>query len=408
MLRLILLCCFFQIAFFSDAPCIIDLECMECIPDNMPLVASHRASNSSVVIPVGDEVVFSCGGGRLLAYPLLSTVSAVCEAGRYRVRQDSKLRHLLELGCQENIFEDVLHTVEYCGSPLQGRAYQIIEASRNARHLATLCFDEDRGIPTLAHVSNAAANVLRMPPHSEQRSPLTLLGNFNHMFDANTRHAAEKLYSDDIRMNRRLHEIFRHEKFTFADQSLTGTKLLSSYYFDDQNMRVTDFVSNKVPVWKSVANGNLHHLHRDVAKFMKLTRPHATLDVYAGTHGVLSLRTGHTRAEIFLKPERFPVPKYIWTLVHDKRSEKALAIVVLNDPFVAVSEIRDAVFCESACGRVSWLHGLRKHRNYEIPLYGLTFCCEVQNFTSVVNEMPKEILKNVPGGNSGMLTELYA
>lgn len=396
--------------FFTDPPCLMDLECAECVPDNMPLVTSHQAINGSILVTAGDEVTLACGGGKFLAYPLLDTLTAVCEAGRYRVRlrQDNTLRHLLELGCQESIFEDVLHTVESCAPPHQGRAYKMHDVSSHhaARHLATVCFDEDRAVALSLHMSNAPRNILSLPAHSDHSAPLSILGNFNHMFDAKTRHDAEKLYSDDTRMNRRLHELFKHERYSFAEQTLTSAKLLSSHYFDDQNMRAADFVSNRVAVWKSVAEGNLFHMHHDLAKFLKLTRPHVEIDVYSGTHGVLSLRSGHSRTEVYLKAgRRFPVPKYIWSVVHAKTLNKALAIVVMNDPFVAVSEIREAVFCDSACSKVPWLHELRRQRNYEVPVYGLVFCCSLQNFTDIVTEMPRNL--NVPAGNEGMLTELF-
>ncbi|XP_075979175.1 uncharacterized protein LOC142978565 [Anticarsia gemmatalis] len=407
LLCVVLLLFCFQHAYLSEpsTPCVMELECAECVPDNMPLVTSHRAANGSLRAAPGDELVLQCGGGKFLAYPLLDTLRAVCEAGQYRVRHDDRLRHLLDLGCQESIFEDVLHQVESCGQPLQGRAYQIHEtSSRHAvRHLATACFDEDRAVAASLRMSNAPRNQLSLPAHADVSAPLSILGNFNHMFDAKTRHDAEKLYSDDVRMNKRLHELFKHEHFSFADQTLTSAKLLSAHYFEDQNMRVTDFVSNRVAVWKSVAKGNLHHMHHDIAKFLKMTRPHTEIDVYTGTHGVVSLRTGHSRTEVYLKAgKRFPVPKYIWSVVHAKAVNRAIAIVVLNEPYVAVSEIRDAVFCESACSKVPWLHELRRQRNYEVPVYGLTFCCSLHNFTSVVTEMPTHV--NVPAGNEGMLT----
>ncbi|KAJ8713236.1 hypothetical protein PYW07_013606 [Mythimna separata] len=407
LLRLAVLVLCFQLAHFTDPPCEMELECAECVPDNMPLVTSHRAANGSLTVPAGDELTLACGGGKFLAYPLRDTLTVQCEAGRYRVRADDTLRHLLDLGCQESIFEDVLHQVDNCGN-LQGRAYLMRSAgAQPSRHLAALCFDADRAVAARLRMSNAPHNALRVAPHSDAAAPLSLLGNFNHMFDATTRHAAERLYSDDARMNRRLRELLKHEHYSFAEQSLTSAKLLSSHYFEDQNMRVTDFVSNRVAVWRSVAHGNLRHVQRDVAKFLALSRPHAELDVYAGTHGVLALRVGHDHTEIFLKAgQRFPVPKYIWTVVHAKQANKAVALVLLNDPFVSVSEIREAVFCESACGRVPWLHELRRQRRYETPLYGLVFCCSLRNFTSVVSEMPEQLI-NVPEGNAGMLTELF-
>lgn len=102
----------------------IELECAECVPDHMPLVTSHRASNGSVLVPHGDEVSLSCGAGRLLAYPTRAAVTARCDAGRYRVPGDAALRHLLELGCQEDVFEDVLHTVSCFHYPISHLNYK--------------------------------------------------------------------------------------------------------------------------------------------------------------------------------------------------------------------------------------------------------------------------------------------
>lgn len=93
------------------APCTIELECAECVPDNMPVVTSHRAANGTVRVPAGGELTLACAGGKFLLYPLADALAAVCEGGRYRVRADRALRHLLDLGCQENVFEDVLHQV---------------------------------------------------------------------------------------------------------------------------------------------------------------------------------------------------------------------------------------------------------------------------------------------------------
>ncbi|XP_037971569.2 uncharacterized protein LOC105391742 [Plutella xylostella] len=407
LLRSVVFLSCFAVVVLTEPPCIFELECPECVPDNMPLVTSHRAANGSVAAASGDEVVLACHGGKFLQYPMDELIIAVCEGGRLRVRQDGARRHVLELGCQESVFEDVLHPVENCGPPLQGRAYQFQYLhAHTTGHLATLCFDQDRAIAVRSHACNGKSNLLTMPAHNEQnRSPLSLLGNFNQMFDTKNRNDAEKLYGDDVSLNKRLQELLKHERYTFADQVLTSGKLLSGHYFDDQNARVTEFVSNKLAVWKSVATGNLKNIHKDVAKIMHMTRSHTVLDIYAGTHGVLSLRTGHNHTDVYLKPgQRFPVPKYIWTVVHDKKNHKAAAIVLVNDPFVAVSEIRETLFCESACSRISWLHELRRNHNYETPVYGLVFCCNVHDFTNVVNEMPKNVFKNVHASNDGLLT----
>lgn len=289
--------------------------------------------------------------------------------------------------------------MEGCPSPLQGRAYQVQEGGGGARHLATLCFDADGGRAAHLHACSAARNALPLPPHRERSGPLSLLGNFNHMFDASTRGAAEKLYGDTKRMNRRLHELLKHDDFTFAGQELVSVKLLSPLYFEDQNVRVTEFVSNKVAAWRSVAEGNLAHLQRDVAGLLRGGMIH----VHAGTYGTVTSRGGALR----LQGQRFPVPRYIWTVVHDTRANRAVALVLLNDPFIPVSEIRSSVFCESVCSSLRWLHELPRARRYETPLYGLVFCCNVHEFTAVVQEMPKDVFRDVPLNSSGLLTDTF-
>lgn len=297
--------------------------------------------------------------------------------------------------------------MEHCAAPLQGRAIRAREAGVGApRHLAALCFDADRAVATFARAGNAPRGLL-LPPHEETHAPLSLLGNFQQMFDARTRADARRLFSDETRLNRRLRELLRHERFSLADQTLTAARLMPARYFDEQSARAAAFESNGVLSWRGVAAGNLRHLQRDVARLMRAARP-AALDVYAGTHGVLSLRAGRARRPLFLKPGRFPVPQYLWTVVHDPATQRALALVLLNDPFVAVSEIRERVFCESACGRAAWLRDLRENRNYEVPVQGLVFCCSVHNFTDVVAELPRRIFAHVPLTDAGMLVDSYA
>lgn len=373
--------------------CVIDLECEECLPEHMPLVTSQEALDGSVVVAHDHEITLSCKDGRFLLYPSLSVLRAKCEDNKYKLH-DGTVRRLPELGCQESLFEDVLHHVSECGPPHVGRAYQY---SDGGKHLAALCYDPDRAIPLHLHSARAG---IRMRPHEHSRTPLSVLGNFNHMFDSKTRSDAEKLYSDDDKINKRLRETLKHERHSFAGQRLTSTKLLPASYFDDQDMRVSNFVSNRVAAWTSVAEGNWRHLTHDVSAFL---RQESRAVVYAGTHGI-GTTNSVPPSQLYLKPEgRFPIPRYLWTVLVDPIRQKAIALVALNDPYVTVSQIRDSVFCESLCGRVSWLQELHRNRNYETPLYGLVFCCSVQNITSIVNEMPTSILRNIPSGDEGLL-----
>lgn len=159
-------------------------------------------------------------------------------------------------------------------------------------------------------------------------------------------------------------------------------------------------------MWSSVAKGNWANLQKDVSDLLKASRNSTTLEIFAGTHGVASLRSVPP-VELYLKPERrFPVPKYLWTVVQSAARGEAVALVTLNDPFVAVSEIRDAVFCESMCGQVPWLHTLQRSRNYETPLMGLVFCCSLRDFARVVTEMPRELMDEATYAADKVLAQL--
>ncbi|KAI8426639.1 hypothetical protein MSG28_005413 [Choristoneura fumiferana] len=391
-LRALLLLSSLQLAAFTEIPaeCVIDLRCRECVPDAMPLVESHRAAGGAVRLAPGAQLALACRGTRFVAYPTREALDARCEGGRLRLAHDHSLRHLLELGCQENLFEDVLHEVEHCGPPHQGRAYQTLSAGgAGTRHLATLCFDAERSLPLRARAGAGPALPLRA--HRDGAAPRSLLGNFNQLFDARARADAARLYGDEARLNRRLRELLRPDDVTLAGHELAAADLLAPDYFDDQDLRVADFPSNRVLVWRAVARGNLHRLQQDVAARMRKARnASAALDVWAGTHGVMS-------------PGRFPVPRYGGARVRAGR--RALALVLVNDPLAAVSEIRAAVFCESACARAPWLRRLLRARSYEVPALGLVFCCDAHSLAAAVPELPRDLIRDVPVGTDGMLID---
>lgn len=94
----------------------IELRCRECVPDAMPLVegggpAGGGPAGGRLRVAPGAALALACRGSRFLAYPTRDALRATCEAGRWRLQHDGALRHLLELGCQTDPFEDVLHEV---------------------------------------------------------------------------------------------------------------------------------------------------------------------------------------------------------------------------------------------------------------------------------------------------------
>lgn len=379
------------------------------MPDFLPVVSSHSTTNGILDIPNGEEVHFSCHESKFVSYPEKNSIKAFCENGVFRILDDNMVTvRLCDLGCQTDHFEDVLHEVEFCPNPYQGRSYQHRHAT--VFHLAEICYDAELGQTTFAHMSLSKDNNIVSKAHiDDQQVKLSILGNFNMMIDKSNKIEAQKVYDNNISINKKLRHMLDSQKFNYADQILVATKLLPSVFFGNQNGRVANFVFNKAAVWRSVAKGNLKSLQDDIVEGFKrnVTNVNETIEIYVGTHEVLSLSVGDRADQhnVYLKPgKKYPVPKYIWTVVYNKHIHKAVALVIVNNPFISISEIRQTVFCPSLCNLVNWTRHLKSSNNYERSAYGLVFCCDIHSFAKIVKNTPN-MLSNVHTGERGVLKD---
>lgn len=116
------------------------------------------------------------------------------------------------------------------------------------------------------------------------------------------------------------------------------------------------------------------------------------VDVFTGTHGVLSLKNNDgAQVEIFLKENKFPVPKYIWFVVRSEH--KAVAFAILNRASISEKDRQKDSFCASKCEEITWLTNLLEDKNYRKVESGYVLCCEFNEFRRTVNEMPN--LENI-------------
>lgn len=127
---------------------------------------------------------------------------------------------------------------------------------------------------------------------------------------------------------------------------------------------------------------NLHHLQKDISKLAL-----KNVDLYVGTHGVLSLKNSEgEQVEIFLKENKFPVPKYLWYVVRSEN--KATAFAIFNRASISDKDLQKDSFCSSKCEEITWLQHLLENKNYKKVEYGLVLCCEFNEFRRTVSEMP--------------------
>lgn len=118
------------------------------------------------------------------------------------------------------------------------------------------------------------------------------------------------------------------------------------------------------------------------------------LEVYAGTHGVLSLKNIEgNQIDLYLKDNKFPVPKYIWYVV--KSENKATAFVIFNRVQTSEANKQKDSFCTSKCEEILWIHNLLENKQYKKVENGFVLCCEFNEFKRTVSEMPN--LDNING-----------
>lgn len=132
---------------------------------------------------------------------------------------------------------------------------------------------------------------------------------------------------------------------------------------------------------------NLQMLQEDIASLNL-----KNVDVYTGTHGVLALKNNDgAQVEIFLKENKFPVPKYLWYVVRSEN--KAVAFAILNRVSVSEKDRQKDSFCTSKCEELTWLNKLLENKSFKNTENGYVLCCEFNEFRRTVIEMPS--LENV-------------
>lgn len=132
---------------------------------------------------------------------------------------------------------------------------------------------------------------------------------------------------------------------------------------------------------------NLGKLQKDISS---LRLKH--VEVYTGTHGVLSLKNSEgLQVDMFLKENKFPVPKYLWYVVRSEN--KAVAFAILNRATISDKDRQKDSFCTSKCEELTWLVNLLENKNYKKVESGYVLCCEFNEFRRTVLEMPN--LENI-------------
>jgi hypothetical protein len=159
----------------------------------------------------------------------------------------------------------------------------------------------------------------------------------------------------------------------------------ADFVYGSQHRATFHFV-NVAPQWQTFNGRNWNSLEMSVRTYADKNK--LTLDVYTGTHGVLTLPDiNGNEKELYLYVDTnnnkgIPVPKLFWKAVYDPKTQAGTVFVGINNPYENKPQ-GDYLICNDVCSKISWLQWDEK----EVEK-GYSYCCDVNDFRSTVKTLP--------------------
>lgn len=281
-----------------------------------------------------------------------------------------------DLGCEVRAIEEVLKPVDGCSAGMESVEYGYANPIKDKSFvLGEACYDTNKGRTIFFHTKCAGFGST-VNEHLSTQS-----------VDYFKQKHPESSYKLDMLIASRMDQL--NERLT----TKLGERipfLEPRQYMDITMLPNKQYLSILKLAWNYVMlNGYDHLLNlrllRDDIQVMKVP----SYDLYMGSHGVLTLpdKNGKT-VDIYLEdyPKRFPVAKYIWTVV--KSENKAAAFAVLNNPDANENDVIGENLCPSKCSQMTWLKNLLLNDAYKNPKNGYVLCCSLDDFMKAIDEMP--------------------
>lgn len=281
-----------------------------------------------------------------------------------------------DLSCTKSIQEDLVKKNESCGPA--GESGKMVEIGwslvNSFKSMINLCHDE-----VVEHTYYAFHQILgnslsakdrdhKRPGSFQEGAGFYKKTVANHLYKQKNQ---EKLFKENG-----LGEFFNRSEEIF----LTGGHLAPNGDFVYKEWQDASFYYlNVAPQWKQFNSGNWLAVEDEV-------RSHAlhhkkTLDVFTGTHGILSLPdVNGDMKEVFLDSRKLiPVPLFYWKLVHDPSLNQAIVFIGVNSPQQFPIIPSNYLLCPDICATFHW-HFLFK----DVAKKGFLYCCSYQEFQKAV------------------------
>lgn len=139
----------------------------------------------------------------------------------------------------------------------------------------------------------------------------------------------------------------------------------------------TYFYANVCPQFQSINGGNWVQVEMITRRMAEQSQ--TNLNIYTGAYDQLALpsESGDLIPLYLSDTNQIEVPKYIWKIVHNQRTQSAIVFVTLNNPHANKREVNE--LCPNICSRA----GINKIQFNTIKK-GFTVCCEYNTFSRII------------------------
>ncbi|XP_055642978.1 uncharacterized protein LOC129779499 isoform X2 [Toxorhynchites rutilus septentrionalis] len=343
------------------------------------LISTENVSDETedITLPVGTEVLLSCAPNYFREFSSEKVLKAKCKKDKTLVVNDLDKNFVSELSCEVRSIEEIIVPVRGCPSsarsieygyanPVNGRSYTLGEA----------CYDVKRGQTLFIHTKLKSGN------NTVDALALKTVNNVNYF---RQEHPTSRY---KIELNKALNINDQAERFKAVFGTKNAPRIEARRYVNEdllthkQYQAVLKLAWNYQIVKDLDSLDNFDNLVNDISDLSA-----KEVEIYTGAHGVLSLKDKNdNNVDVYLKENRFPVPKFHWTVI---RSEtKAVAFAIHNKAHLTEKEREKDSFCRSICDQLSWINTLKEDDSYSNPEYGFVQCCELDEFRKTIKEMP--------------------
>lgn len=348
---------------------------------------SVNEESEDISLAVGEEVLLSCAPNYFRDFSSEKVLKAKCKKDKTLVVDGQDKNFVSELTCEVRSIEEIIVPVRGCPTnarsieygytnPVNGRSYILGEA----------CYDVKRGQTLFVHTKISSGR------NTVEDLAIKTVNNANYF---RKEHVTPRY---KVELNKALNINDQAERFKGVFGIKNVPKIEARRYINEELLTHKQYQ----PVLKLAWNyqivkdlsllENFDNLNDDINALQA-----AEIEIYTGAHGVLSLKDKNdNNVDVYLKENRFPVPKFHWTVV--KSGPKAVAFAIFNKAQLTDAEREKDSFCNSICDQLTWISTLQDRNFYSNPKLGYVLCCELNEFRKTVKEMPplsdiKEVLK---------------